>query len=618
MNLKQSFYSMLILALFTLLVGCSAKMSKKISDYDDIKDANYYLSQVDSSSGQAKTNWQLLAIRALVKENNYAQANSILANLPSELNVEQQQEKLLLQAEVAVKTGKTVNLNEILIPSLTNSQLYRYYQIKLNLDGKNKQINEQAHDYIELEKYAADSQKKQVINASWNFFSKLNSSQISTILVYDNETILKGWIDLSYAFQNNSKAIVKQDDDSPEIIAENTKKQKELLKQAVSDWLKQYSEHPAKAIIPILTGEQTLSVDSVNAKKVALLLPLNGSSRIFGETIRQGYADAIKFFPQEPQQNMVVLDTTTSPLEVLIQQAQEQNVELIVGPLLKEEVIKIKQLAPTIPVLALNKVDDSSSATNKMCFFALSPEDEAKDAADHIYAQSKLAPLLLVPQNDLGQRVAQSFAKQWSKLSSNTSRAYVQYFGNAKTLSANMNRNVGISLTGDPIFIDSEPTLSSGPTSGFDAIYIYSSYDELTLIKPMLDMGASKSGGGSLSATMIYTSSKSHVANASTDFYYDMNHTEYADIPMIVNRSGYTVTLPSNIEKDYSLLRLYAMGIDAWRLANRFNQLDSDQMNFLDGMTGKLSTTEQCKLTRSLSWQQYLNDTSQQPMSKSE
>ncbi|OCG06462.1 hypothetical protein A9G13_09275 [Gilliamella sp. wkB178] len=618
MNLKQSFYSMLILALFTLLVGCSAKMSKKISDYDDIKDANYYLSQVDSSSGQAKTNWQLLAIRALVKENNYAQANSILANLSSELNVEQQQEKLLLQAEVAVKTGKTVNLNEILIPSLTNSQLYRYYQIKLNLDGKNKQINEQAHDYIELEKYAADSQKKQVINASWNFFSKLNSSQISTILVYDNETILKGWIDLSYAFQNNSKAIVKQDDDSPEIIAENTKKQKELLKQAVSDWLKQYSEHPAKAIIPILTGEQTLSVDSVNAKKVALLLPLNGSSRIFGETIRQGYADAIKFFPQEPQQNMVVLDTTTTPLEVLIQQAQEQNVELIVGPLLKEEVIKIKQLAPTIPVLALNKVDDSSSATNKMCFFALSPEDEAQDAADHIYAQSKLAPLLLVPQNDLGQRVAQSFAKQWSKLSSNTSRAYVQYFGNAKTLSANMNRNIGISLTGDPIFIDSEPTLSSGPTSGFDAIYIYSSYDELTLIKPMLDMGASKSGGGSLSATMIYTSSKSHVANASTDFYYDMNHTEYADIPMIVNRSGYTVTLPSNIEKDYSLLRLYAMGIDAWRLANRFNQLDSDQMNFLDGMTGKLSTTEQCKLTRSLSWQQYLNDTSQQPMSKSE
>ncbi|WP_176701736.1 penicillin-binding protein activator [Gilliamella sp. wkB112] len=594
-------------------------MSKKVFDYDDTKGASYYLTQVDSSSGQTKINWQLLAVRALVKENKFAQANSILSSLPSGLSIEQQQEKLLSQAEIAVKTGKSVNLNEILIPSLSNSQLYRYYEIKLSLDGKNKRINDQAHDYIELGKYATGNQEKQVINASWSFFSKLNPSQISTIIVYDNETILQGWIDLSYAFQNNSKAIAKQEDDTPEIIAEKTKKQKESLKQIANDWLRQHPDHPAKAIIPLLTGEQTLSIDSANAKKVALLLPLNGSSRIFGETIRQGYSDAIKFFPQEPQQNLLVLDTTTSSLESLIQQAQEQNVELIVGPLLKEEVIKIKQLAPTIPVLALNKVDDNSSTTNKMCYFALSPEDEAKDAADHIYAQNKQSPLLLVPQNDLGQRVAQSFAKQWSKLSSNTSRAYVQYFGNTKTLSANMNRNVGISLTGAPIFIDSEPTLYSGLGGiGFDAIYIYSSYDELTLIKPMLDMGASKAGGSSLSATMIYSSSKSHVAHASTDFYYDMNHTEYADIPMIANRSSYTVTLPSNIENDYSLLRLYAMGIDAWRLANRFNQLDSEQIDFLNGMTGKLSTTEQCKLTRSLSWQQYLNDSSQQPTPKSE
>ncbi|MCO6540521.1 MAG: penicillin-binding protein activator [Gilliamella sp.] len=240
-----------------------------------------------------------------------------------------------------------------------------------------------------------------------------------------------------------------------------------------------------------------------------------------------------------------------------------------------------------------------------MCYFALSPEDEAKDAADHIYSQNKIKPLLLVPQNDLGKRVAQSFAVQWSQLSANSSQAYVQYFGNTQTLSANMNRNIGISLAGNPILIDE--TLSGGMVSaGFDAIYVYSSYDELTLIKPMLDMGANKTIGNS-SAVTLYSSSKSHVANASNDFNYDMNKTEYADIPMVINQMDKVNTnIPSNIQKDYSLIRLYAMGIDAWRLTNRFNQLNSYQPNFLDGMTGKLSTSDQCEVTRALSWQQYI------------
>ena len=53
------------------------------------------------------------------------------------------------------------------------------------------------------------------------------------------------------------------------------------------------------------------------------------------------------------------------------------------------------------------------------------------------------------------------------------------------------------------------------------------------------------------------------------------------------------------------------MGIDAWRLANRFNQLDSYQLNLLDGLTGKLSTSSQCEVTRELSWQQYVYETSE-------
>ena len=621
MKLKQSFYAIVILALFSLLVGCHLNSSKS-AKYDETKDSNYYLSQVDTSSGSAKIDWQLLAIRALINENKLSQANKLLSQLPANLNAEQQKDQLLSQGEIAIRKGQPFNLSQLTIEKLNDSQAYRYYSIKLALDRKSKKLNEQAYDYLSLQKFAPEKLKKQTLNNTWNFFSKLSTNQLSKISVPENDLTLKGWIDLSYTYQRNNIKAPVQDSDSPEVLEAKNTNRKNQLKRAILDWAAKYPNHPAQDIVAIITGEQTLAVDNVNSKKVALLLPLSGSSRIFGNTIRQGYVDAAKFYPQEPQQNVIVLDTTSVPMDNLIQQAQEQNVDLIVGPLLKSEVSQIKQLAPSIPVLALNKVDDGTVSANKMCFFALSPEDEAKDAADHIFAQNKQKPLLVIPQNELGRRVAQSFAKQWSQIS-NGSQAYVQYVGNLNTLRANINHSSGISLTGSPIAFnndDGSASMSSnGSSSGFDAIYVYASYDELTLIKPMLDMGAGKTIGNGSSSIALYSSSKSHVANASNDFNYDMNQTEYSDIPLIINSSEKTTAMiPSNIQKDYSLTRLYAMGIDAWRLANRFNQLDSYQPNFLAGMTGKLSTSNQCEVTRSLAWQQYAYVTSQSSSEQNE
>lgn len=621
MKLKQSFYAIVILALFSLLVGCHLNSSKS-AKYDETKDSNYYLSQVDTSSGSAKIDWQLLAIRALINENKLSQANKLLSQLPANLNAEQQKDQLLSQGEIAIRKGQPFNLSQLTIEKLNDSQAYRYYSIKLALDRKSKKLNEQAYDYLSLQKFAPEKLKKQILNNTWNFFSKLSTNQLSKISVPENDLTLKGWIDLSYTYQRNNIKAPIQDGDSPEVLEAKNTNRKNQLKRVILDWAAKYPNHPAQDIVAIITGEQTLAVDNVNSKKVALLLPLSGSSRIFGNTIRQGYVDAAKFYPQEPQQNVIVLDTTSVPMDNLIQQAQEQNVDLIVGPLLKSEVSQIKQLAPSIPVLALNKVDDGTVSANKMCFFALSPEDEAKDAADHIFAQNKQKPLLVIPQNELGKRVAQSFAKQWSQIS-NGSQAYVQYVGNLNTLRANINHSSGISLTGSPIAFnndDGSASMSSnGSSSGFDAIYVYASYDELTLIKPMLDMGAGKTIGNGSSSIALYSSSKSHVANASNDFNYDMNQTEYSDIPLIINSSEKTTAMiPSNIQKDYSLTRLYAMGIDAWRLANRFNQLDSYQPNFLAGMTGKLSTSNQCEVTRSLAWQQYAYVTSQSSSEQNE
>ncbi|MDF7666744.1 penicillin-binding protein activator [Orbaceae bacterium ESL0727] len=557
MNLKRAFYTILMLALFTLLAGCQAKMAKKVTD-------------------------------------------------------------------VAQNQG---------------SDQFQYYTMKIA--NQDKDANSKAHDYIELAKVSPADQQNKVINETWQFLTQLKDDELQSILIYANETTLQGWIDLLYAYRHNSQPYTPVETDTPEIIAQKKQTQHEQLAQALSDWALQYPDHPAKVLLPTLTHMQTSTPENgvIKSKIVALFLPLNGTSHIFGETIRQGYLSAKSFYPTEPEQTVIVMDTTSAPLNTLVEQAKQQGAEMIVGPLIKEQVLAMKNLSPNLPILALNQLDnvenDSNinnnnvNSNNKICFFALSPEDEAKDAANHIYAEHKSKPLLLVPQTDLGQRVSQSFARQWQQLTNHNpqSPVYKHTFEDARTLSSQMNRGEGISLAGEMINIDGntnnattnndpqtsgqiEPMpLTTESNSNFDAIYVYASYDELTFIKPMIEMKSDWSLS-SPSAPAMYTSSKSDSANASTDFYYDMERIQFAEIPMIVNQKAILTTvpedmIPNNVKNDYSLLRLYAMGLDAWRLANHFNQLEPNQHNVLAGMTGQLSTTSACEITRTLTWQQY-------------
>lgn len=82
----------------------------------------------------------------------------------------------------------------------------------------------------------------------------------------------------------------------------------------------------------------------------------------------------------------------------------------MVGPLLKNNVDELVKSNTPLNVLALNQPESVQSRAN-ICYFALSPEDEARDAARHIHEQGKQSPLLLIPRSALGDRVANAFAQ---------------------------------------------------------------------------------------------------------------------------------------------------------------------------------------------------------------
>ncbi|MBC8948578.1 penicillin-binding protein activator [Xenorhabdus sp. TS4] len=483
--------------------------------------------------------------------------------------------------------------------------------------------------YIALDSYAPDEAARQKnLDETWQLLTQLSPQQMSELVINANEYTLQGWLDLLSTYQTN-----KQDLDK--------------LRLAIHDWQIRYPNNPAAHSLPTALQQMLHETENSHAT-IGLFLPLSGQAKIFGDAIRQGFLDAQKGLPKpslpesplptnatdpngtvnaepstdpentsaansenadaatiEPEmdaindvptndQTVKIYDTNSQPLTELLEQAKQDGVTLVVGPLLKPNVEQLTQIETPLNILALNELDVPQKQPN-ICYFSLSPEDEAKNAAMHIWQQQKRSPLVLIPRTELGIRVAQAFAQEWQKLGGQT--VLQQSFGTLDEMRQSMNRGIGIRLSGTPV-------ISTNPaTESVDAVYIVATANELTIIKPMIDMAIS-----SRKKPALYASSRSNKAGSGPDFRLEMDGMQFSDIPLL---TGINVPLMQQAAKkftnDYSLMRLYAMGIDAWSLANQFTPMQQDMGFHLSGASGELSVMDNCTILRQLPWMQFNN-----------
>lgn len=591
-------------------------------------DAAYYLQQLAQSHGKAKTNWRLLAIKALIKEKQYDAAAQQLQNLPALLSSAQQQEKYLLSAEYALATGHTADaaqaLQGIKLAKLAPEQQRRYWQAKIGTLKSTPSLD-LVRAYINQQPSLPADQRQQNIDDTWAALLQLPPETRRNIAINADETILQGWLDLLNVWYD----------------------QRDNLAQAIQEWRVRYPSCPAAQMLPTPLQQPVAQPNSAPA--IAVLLPLSGQASGFAQAILKGFQDARQ--GQIPGANTVaapvatetrgetaavattsapaltttaaasqvkIYDTTQKPLDQLMNQAVQEGATLIVGPLLKPNVRQLPSLNRSQQILALNQPEYIASAGN-ICYFALSPEDEARGAALHIWQEGKRLPLLLVPQSQYGERVARAFAEAWQQQGGDN--VLKQSFGSANDLKQNLNR--GIALTGTPLLnASTAPTPSSltspdGEVDGaavvspsapetatagsVDAVYIVATPKELALIKPMLDLR-----NGSRSGIALYASSRGFQSDSGPDFRLEMDGLQFSDIPLL---TGANIPLLQQAKQafnnDYSLIRLYAMGIDAWQLATRYAQLHSPSSFSLSGETGKLTTDASCVIRRQLNWMQY-------------
>ncbi len=101
-----------------------------------------------------------------------------------------------------------------------------------------------------------------------------------------------------------------------------------------------------------------------------------------------------------------------------------------------------------------------------------------------------------------------------------------------------------------------------------DAVYILATPEEIGFIKPMIAMR-----NGTQSGATLYASSRSAQGTSGPDFRLEMEGLQYSEIPMLAGGNMPLMQQAlSAVHNDYSLARMYAMGVDAGRWRTTFRR----------------------------------------------
>ncbi|MGC6247054.1 penicillin-binding protein activator [Bisgaard Taxon 45] len=544
-----------LLALF--LTGCTTLFgghTASLLQNDANANSDFYMNKVyQAQNSEEQQTYKLLAARVLVTENKIPQAQALLNELTA-LTDEQVLDKSIIDAHIsAVKqqnTAAETQLKKINLAQLSRSQLARYYDVAARIAENRYDVIEAVKARIQIDQLLSDVSRKQAnIDRTWSLLRNANRGVINNTVAEGN-IALGGWLALTRAYNQNLSNPAQ-------------------LSQAIQQWKQAYSTHPAAYLFP--TELQSLfNFQQTQFSQVALLLPLSGNAQIIGNTIKAGF-DAAK---DTSATQVQVFDTAATPVDVIFDQVKQAGIRTVVGPLLKQNVdmlLNNSQLVQGLDVLTLNSTSNER-AIGQLCYYGLSPEDEAESAANKMWKDGIRTPSVFVPQNDLGRRTASAFNVRWQQLAATD--ANIRFY----TLPA-----------------DISYTLDDQNTAG---VYIVAMSEQLAEIKTTLDNSGRK--------TKLYASSRSNSANNAPEYRLLMEGLQFSDIPFFKDVTSSQYKKIEQLTKgDFSLMRLYAMGADAWLLINHFNELRQVPGYNIDGLTGKLSAGANCNIERDMTWFQY-------------
>ncbi len=511
---------------------------------------------------------------------------------------------------------------------LTEAQERRRHELRAEAYAQAGNNLEAARERVKLELFltGTDAAAKNR-RAIWELVNGLGSNVLEQVRPPAPDT-LGGWMELALIARNNGT-----DFDS--------------LASAIQVWRERYPGHPASfGIVPELlnAGRQAVKMP----KQIALLLPQEGPFAAASAAVRDGFIAA--WFDTPPDAGarpvVAVYDTTPATLWNIYQQAVDAGAEIVVGPLDKESVTLLAHTQRLqVPTLALNQADQEAlvaqstaapapaarapgpglppetpgpsradgpdhsapALTEGLYQFALAPEDEARQVAEKAWTDGHSRAAVLYPDSDWGRRVSGAFRETWEQIGG-TEVEERAYSNQDQELSATVERMLKVDeseqrarLLERQLGVDLK--FEPRRRHDIDAVFMAAFPRQARQIKPMLAFYRA-------SDLPVYATSHVYRGVSHPEEDRDLDGVVFGDMPWVLTPESADPALQQDIERNWpnavaTYNRLFAFGVDAYRLVPRLGQLSAQSYARYDGVTGRLALDARSRVRRELSWAQF-------------
>ena len=350
---------------------------------------------------------------------------------------------------------------------------------------------------------------------------------------------------------------------------------------------------PVQASTPSTTNSIETQKDGSNARQtapakepekpvahIALLVPL--ASKTLGkvaDALKLGFvAGAEADGKNAASYRIYTAEDEGASLAAQYRKAVADGASAIIGGLTRDGASTVARESRLLPTLALNAPVFSSDneLPDRFYFISLSLDVEAKLVARMTFDEGMRNVAMVVANNALAKRIQDSFEQEWLRIGGGVA-ARISFGSDANdatrvaTAMERINEKVGAKA--DAVFLAADPVAAR-------------------FIRPYLPTGMP-----------VFATSHTVDPRAEAVANLDLENVRFLEMPWFVERDhpavmAYTRPLQA-LAVEYE--RLYALGIDAWRLGQLIVKTDSARSPPpLDGVTGRI-TLDGRQFTRALS-----------------
>ena len=404
----------------------------------------------------------------------------------------------------------------------------------------------------------------------WENLQRRSTAKLTALLNTTNDPNERAWIELALISKRNSNRT-------------------QALTQDLLAWRSTHSSHPANRLFP--SNEILSQLSSEPApQQIAILLPLQGDYASSGQTLREGFLNAYYAnLERIGKQNVSFYDTANQDINSLYQQALNNGADIVVGPLIKNNVQQlIRSGSFSTPVLALNYTDIYFGSLPKNFYeFGLLPEDEAIQVAEQAREAGLTHALIIAPENPWGKRLISTFSTRWHTLGGRIQDTL--YYSHQSDLNKEIANLLQINPDTDKKLTqegNDKDTLEQQRRHDFDVIFLFAQPKEARVIVPLLRYYY-------VNNIPIYATSAVYSGKPNPVKDVDLNGVTICDTP-------WSIQIARHHANDTQSDRLYAVGLDAYLLSQSLNRLTALPHFPLYGTTGALTLASSHQIHRRL------------------